>query len=498
MNNTLLLVDDEEQILRSLRRLFLDEDYEILTATSGEAGLEILKNNDVAVIVSDQMMPGMTGAEFLEKVYAITPHTMRMVLSGYAEIDAAIDAINRGGAFRYISKPWNDADLLLSVRDAFERYNLQQEHYRLQDLTKKQNEELNLFNTRLEDMLEDRTTALVQTKRYVEAILHSVAEGITVIDEDGFLQDTNESFLRLYGYTNEEVQAINFVDLCVDDEKDRMNQWLKDADNDAVHFESVHKQKNGVIFPVEATLVNMRTENDDYEFLGVPNSAKVLSIRDITRRREAEQQIEDSLEEKAVLLREIYHRVKNNMQVIASMLKMQSRVIEDKHYSGIFLECEHRIQSMALVHEKLYRSKELDKIELKSYIKTLAHDLLESYGANARRVSTKVEVSDIHVGLDTAVPCGLIVNELVSNAMKYAFPDNVEGLILVKMVIIGEKQFCLEVIDNGIGIPGDLDIAASNSLGLRLVKSFSRQLQGKFEFTNNNGTHFKLTFKDIG
>ncbi|HMK49332.1 MAG TPA: HD domain-containing phosphohydrolase [Thermodesulfovibrionales bacterium] len=153
----ILFVDDEENVLRSLRRLFIDEDFDIFTANSGGAGLEIIRGHEISVIISDQKMPEMSGSEFLEKSRELSPDSVRIVLTGYADVNAAISSINKGGAYRYITKPWNDGDLVLTVKDAADKYRLIKENKYLTELTKKQNEELKHWNSQLEIMVQEQT-----------------------------------------------------------------------------------------------------------------------------------------------------------------------------------------------------------------------------------------------------------------------------------------------------------------------------------------------------
>jgi response regulator RpfG family c-di-GMP phosphodiesterase len=161
----ILFVDDEENVLRSLKRLFVSEDYEVFTAASGSDGLAVLKDIDVSVIVSDQRMPVMTGAEFLEKSRPLSPDAVRIILTGYADVEAAIGAINRGGAYRYVSKPWNDGDLLLVIKDAFEKYRLVRENQYLTELTTKQNDELKKWSVELELYVQQHTIDLTKQKK---------------------------------------------------------------------------------------------------------------------------------------------------------------------------------------------------------------------------------------------------------------------------------------------------------------------------------------------
>jgi response regulator RpfG family c-di-GMP phosphodiesterase len=166
----ILFVDDEENVLRALKRIFMDEDIEVVTACSGQSGLEIIKDTEFAVIVSDQKMPEMSGSEFLEKTREVSPDSMRIVLTGYADIGATINAINRGGAYRYITKPWNDTDLVLTVKDAAEKYRLIKENRYLTELTRKQNDELKKWNTELEIMVQEQTIDIQKRNRTLQEL----------------------------------------------------------------------------------------------------------------------------------------------------------------------------------------------------------------------------------------------------------------------------------------------------------------------------------------
>ncbi|MCX8070731.1 MAG: response regulator, partial [Thermodesulfovibrionales bacterium] len=170
VNRTVLFVDDEDNVLKSLKRLFIDEDIDVLTVSSGKEGLELLKDKEVAVIVSDQRMPEMTGAEFLEKSIKLSPDSVRIVLTGYADIETAMYAINKGGASRYITKPWNDKDLMITILNAIETYNLKKENKFLTALTKKQNEELKKWNSELEIYVQQHTIDLTKQNKELKRL----------------------------------------------------------------------------------------------------------------------------------------------------------------------------------------------------------------------------------------------------------------------------------------------------------------------------------------
>ncbi|RJR19244.1 MAG: hypothetical protein C4581_05095 [Nitrospiraceae bacterium] len=224
---------------------------------------------------------------------------------------------------------------------------------------------------------------------------------------------------------------------------------------------------------------------------------------EIAERRLAQEQLNASLREKEVLLKEIYHRTKNNMQVITSLLNLQSTQIDDPRYVTLFDDSRNRIASMALVHEKLYRSKNLSNIDFKDYVSSLANGLLTFYGKSARSVSFTVNAGGIVLGIDTVIPCGLIINELVSNSLKHAFPEGRGGRILIELnnTYAGENrnsEYELTVGDDGIGLSKDIDIRNTKSLGLQLVTNLTmHQLRGSIELRRNEGTVFNIRFREL-
>lgn len=227
--------------------------------------------------------------------------------------------------------------------------------------------------------------------------------------------------------------------------------------------------------------------------------------------------LDASLKEKEVLLREIHHRVKNNMQVISSLLRLQSGYINDNKYKDMLKESQDRIRSMALVHEKLYRSHDLNSIDFSKYIKNLANSLFRSYSMATHKVVLHIDAEDYLLGIDSAIPCGLVLNELISNSLKYAFPDGRSGKISISLNKLsgkdipvlknrrsaGEKDDNEEVLeliieDDGIGIPEDMDIKKCDSLGLQLVSTLVEdQLHGNLEVSRNSGTRFRICFKEV-
>ncbi len=213
------------------------------------------------------------------------------------------------------------------------------------------------------------------------------------------------------------------------------------------------------------------------------------------RFRHIAEQIKTSLQEKEVLLKEIHHRVKNNMQVITSLLSLQSKTISDTKALAVFEDSQNRVKSMALIHETLYQSKDLSRINFAEYLKKLVAHVSRSYRIRPNAVKINLHVNDVALPIDTAVPCGLIINELASNALKYAFPADTKGEINITFANTND-EYTLCVSDTGVGLPPDFDPEQGKSLGMKLVRMLTSQLNGEMECRNGVGTTFQITFPE--
>jgi two-component sensor histidine kinase/PAS domain-containing protein len=219
----------------------------------------------------------------------------------------------------------------------------------------------------------------------------------------------------------------------------------------------------------------------------------IITSQDITREKRDREQIERSLKEKETLLQEIHHRVKNNMQIVSSLLRLQSQHVKDTETQEIFNACQNRINSMALIHTALYQSKNIASIDFKAYISRLMRQLILAYNQQDSSLDYSVDVQDIHLEIDKAIPCGLIISELISNSLKHAFPSSKKGLISVNMQ--GQKgKYTLTIKDNGIGFPKGMDFRKTGTLGLQLVTDLTTQLAGTIDMNTNSGTEFIIKF----
>jgi len=222
----------------------------------------------------------------------------------------------------------------------------------------------------------------------------------------------------------------------------------------------------------------------------------IIAEKEIESRKNAENKIKLSLEEKNILLQEIHHRVKNNMQIISSLLNLQTRYVDNEEAVNVLKESQNRVRSMAMIHEKLYQSNDLSHINFVDYIQSLVSNLFYSYNIKNLQIKSILEIDDIRLNMETAVPCGLIISEIVSNSLKYAFPNEMHGEILVSLKSV-EDGYELIISDNGVGLPEELDFDNNKSLGLILVKSLTEQIDGEITIHRNHGTEFKIRFKEL-
>ena len=216
---------------------------------------------------------------------------------------------------------------------------------------------------------------------------------------------------------------------------------------------------------------------------------------DATQRKLVESALQKSLREKESLLKEIHHRVKNNLQVISSLLRLQSNKVANSAAESILLEMQNRVRSMALIHEHLYRSENLAEVDLAAYLKQLCQQLFRAMAPAPGTIQLRLETVPIRLGIDQAIPCGLLVNEMFSNALKHAFPNGRTGQVQVQLQLAADSSLRLRVADNGVGLPAGLDLKQLNSLGLQLISDLTRQLRGRLEIGPGPGTSFEVLFK---
>jgi PAS domain S-box-containing protein len=348
----------------------------------------------------------------------------------------------------------------------------------------------------ISDITERKLTelALRKSEARLGGVLEAAPIGIGLIS-NGRMQWTNDSLSKMIGYSDEELKGKNPRVLYKSGaDFDRVARGAGSStvcDEGVYSVESRFRRKDGSA--IEVLVSSCPVEE------GNPAGEEIFTVQEITALKTAEVQIRASLKEKAVLLREIHHRTKNNLQVITSLLRLQAAYAKDKVDSDIFKESEARIRSMALVHEKLCQSEDMGRLDIRDYISGLTDVLVGSYVGVGSNVKLKKEIENMSFGIDTAFPLGFILTELVSNSVKHAFPGSkTKGEIAVSLRSVGNGEYELSVADNGVGLPDHVDVGRPQSIGFDLVDSFVSQLNGRLEIERDRGTAFRIRFSEAG
>lgn len=332
---------------------------------------------------------------------------------------------------------------------------------------------------------------LRESEEKYRSLFNLSPEYILLLDpEDGRILDMNSTLAGTLGIPSEELRGRSIYELefLSDDVKTEFRSKIEVIERDGTlePYEMVLTDPSGREYTVR--IYNKLIHAEGRECL-------LIVLNDISDLKRTQSMLEKSLAEKELLLKEIHHRVKNNLMIISSLLSLQSRQVKDRETMDLFRESENRTRSMALIHERLYRSEDLKNIDLAEYLGRLASEIFRSYSADSR-IRLNLEIDELKVDVETAVPLGLIVNELLTNAVKHAFPDG-EGTVTVSLSK-RNGTVTLEVSDDGAGFPEDIDWESSPSLGLQLVRSLTEQIDGKVEMISDGGTTFRIIFTEKG
>ena len=318
-------------------------------------------------------------------------------------------------------------------------------------------------------------------------LIESIDEGLIIKDEFEKITFTNNAARKIFGYTEKEMDNMNFHKLVSLENFARLqletDKHIK-GESSKYELEVICKDEEKRLILITASPV---FDNDTF-------MSTIAIFVDVTDIREAGAKIESQLHEKEVMLQEIYHRVKNNLQIISSMLKLQASYVDDEYSVQMFRNCQHRVKSMSLVHEKLYRSDNLAKVSLKDYTESLIKNLFASLNINSNRIKYELDIKNVNLNISVAIPCGLIINELITNALKYGFSDDKKGLIKISINKLDDGKLKLTVWNNGSPLPKDFDMDNLNSFGMKLVDILKHQLEAELIIERNEGVAFSLIF----
>lgn len=346
------------------------------------------------------------------------------------------------------------------------------------------------------DKLKKSEEALKENQRTLKTLISNLP-GVAYKrqnDPQWTMEFVSEGCFELTGYHPEDLimnKKLSYNDLIVPEDRERVWNTIQEAIKSNKPFKLVYIIKT----------VNLEKKYVWEQGRGIYSpKGELISlegfITDITDSKIAEKELKRSLDEKKILLQEIHHRVKNNMQIVSSLLSLQSHYVDNEETLDNLKESRDRIKAMAMVHEKLYQSKNISSIDFADYINSLVMQLESSYKIDKSLIKTKIDVENIYLDINTAIPCGLIINELISNIIKHAFKDKEKGLIKIKFSR-KDIDYTLSVEDNGVGLPSDINIENSDTLGLMLINALIEQINGTLEIKVDNGTQFIIKFRNI-
>jgi len=328
---------------------------------------------------------------------------------------------------------------------------------------------------------------LEKSEESYRTIFENTGTAMLMVDKDMNIILANTEFEHIFG-----LDGKNLMNFVVESHKENIKEYTDamkvSAQNTLQSYEFQLYNKNGDVKDFLTT----------FGFIS-GTSETLISFIDVTEHNNAVKNIKNSLKEKEILLREIHHRVKNNLQIIAALLMLQAEESGNQELLSKYKESENRIHVMALIHERIYQSKNLSNINFADYIQSLIDDLIYSYGFNSNQLDINIDSSDFNLSIETVMPLGLIINELVSNSLKYAFEGLKEGTpkkLGISLKLTDKNIFILEVSDNGVGIPNEFNFENTTSLGLLLVKELIKQLDGELEVIRGHGTRFIISFQE--
>ncbi|MBS3819005.1 PAS domain S-box protein [bacterium] len=370
-----------------------------------------------------------------------------------------------------------------------------------------------------------REKALKVSENRYRDLVEKAGIGVAINDPEGNLYYFNNTFAELFGYTKEEMQGKSFQSLVsIQDYKKLMKFDLRNkAEPSRYEVKGNKKGGNFIYLEVDRRVLKSREKvigtrlylwdvtekkkaeqelkkyQTKLEKLVEKRTAELKTAnkklkREVKERKQAQKQIKASLQEKEILLREIHHRVKNNLHLVISLLRLQSSYVQNQQDAGMFKECEDRIRAMATIHEKLYKSKDLANVSFTQYLQGFADYLFQAYNVDPRRIQLNTEMEEVSLDLNKAIHCGLIVNELLSNSLKHAFSDGQEGQVNIRLHSEKQNKVLLEISDNGSGIPQNKHLDQGDSLGMKLVYGLVDQIGGTLNLDKKKGTRFQIIF----
>ena len=458
----IIYLEDELKDVELVEAQLISEKYPFILkhVENKSEMLAELKKAGCDIILMDYSLPAFDPLETIDELKITYPDTPIIIISGTIGEELAIETL-KSGAIDYVLKH-RLVRLTSAINRALQLAKEKQKRRQVQEILRISEERYRLLAENVSDIISKHTFS----GEYV------------------YVSPSSE---EITGFAPQELIGKNCYDFVHPDNvaqvKKAHQALTKNDAASAVEFQ--FRCKDDSYIWVETKSRKLKPDPESKE-------PTVLSVtRDIRERKAFEEQLQSSLHEKELLLGEIHHRVKNNLQIISSLLNLQAMRIDNPEAKDVFQKSVARIRTLALIHEKLYKSDNLAEIKFVDYAKSLARGLFVAYHSPESQISLLVEGGDARLGIDKAIPCGLLINELVTNSLKYAFPDKRNGTILINFQDLGES-YCLTVADDGIGLPENFP--SEDTMGSRLLRALTDQLEGKMEIDRSKGAKFVITF----
>jgi two-component system response regulator len=461
-----LLFIEDDKTLQFMGKKFLEQNgFLVTTAGSAHEAINQIGQTSYDIIISDYDLPDMDGIRLLKHLKESGDTTPFILLTGKGGEEVVIEALNSGAAFYIVKR----GDPVVQFSDLSNKI------------------EYAVARTRTEKKLiesQKSNEKAIETLKIYDFALTSSLTGSAIIDLNGIITFVNPAILKMWGYdTPDEVlgkQAISFWQN--PDEADKAFSLVQETGYWAGEMVPLRKDGENTIVIGSITLILDQSK--------IPVGI-IASCIDITEKRKLEEQIKASLIEKEILLREIHHRVKNNLQIISSLLNMQTRQIDHPETCEVLRDSQNRVKTMALVHENLYQGEDMANINLESYFRSLGQMLLKSYQVDEKKISFELFSKKlIVVDINIAIPLGLIANEIFTNSLKYGFCGKDSGKITIS-ISEEAKQITITISDDGVGI-GEVILTNPTTLGLQLINGLTRQLRGTLKINGQIGTTVTL------
>lgn len=499
-HGTILVVDDQPRNIQLFVTILTQQGYSVRGVNSGKMALEYIALNLPDLILLDIKMPGLDGFEVCRqlKENSATHDIPVIFLTALSNIEEKVTGFTLGAA-DYITKPTEPAELLSRVKTHLSLYltrkELQKLNATLEQKVDLRTKDLALANDALKKEILYRTRAqeaLLESEKRFRSLYEHAPLGYQSLDIQGNFIDVNLAWLDIFGYNENEIIGKWFGDLLPPEQiaqfKTLFSKFLTVGEIHVSKLEMVKSDGSRLLVSFDGRI-------------GLDEKGRFLQahciIANITERILKEEQLKASLNEKNVLLGELYHRTKNNMQVIVALLEMQAGTTENEELQKIIQDIEYRIKAMTLVQQKVYESKNLSKIDLKAYLSDLSHLLLNGFSSPDKLIQLELDMDEIWVLIDIATPCGLVVNELLTNCFKHAFPKGYAGKISIHLHRLADREIELIIGDNGVGFTSPFDFKDVSTLGLQMVNNIvTHQLNGKITVDLNNGVQWTIRFRD--